>query len=115
MAPAIDGDICEGYAAIDGNISDVDSAIHGKKEEEEEEETVRRLHSHSHTPVRTTYLTMSRKKKVGMILCIILACVYLTTLSRPRGLTFLWWGCHCLCLRHKPTELAHSFIMFLRL
>ena len=63
MAPAIDGDICEGYAAIDGNISDVDSAIHGKKEEEEEEETVRRLHSHSHTPVRTTYLTMSRKKK----------------------------------------------------
>ena len=25
------------------------------------------------------------------------------------GLTFTWWGCYGLCLRHKPTELAHSF------
>ena len=27
----------------------------------------------------------------------------------PRGLTFSWWGCYILCLRHKPTEHAHSF------
>ena len=27
----------------------------------------------------------------------------------PRGLTFTWWGCYGICLRHKPTELAHSF------
>ena len=26
----------------------------------------------------------------------------------PRGLTFSWWGCYGLCLRHKPIELAHS-------
>ena len=26
------------------------------------------------------------------------------------GLTFTWWGCHGLCLRHKLTELAHSFL-----
>ena len=27
-----------------------------------------------------------------------------------RGLTFSWWGCYSLCCRHKPTELAHSFL-----
>ena len=27
----------------------------------------------------------------------------------PRELTFTWWGCYGLCLRHNPTELAHSF------
>ena len=26
-----------------------------------------------------------------------------------RGLTFSWWRCYGLCLRHKPTELAYSF------
>ena len=30
-------------------------------------------------------------------------------LSLPRGPTFTWWGCHGLCLRHKPAKLAHSF------
>ena len=29
--------------------------------------------------------------------------------ARPHGLTFTWWGCYGLCLRHQPTELAHSF------
>ena len=28
----------------------------------------------------------------------------------PRWLTFTWWGCCGLCQRHKPTELAHSFL-----
>ena len=28
----------------------------------------------------------------------------------PRRLTFTWWGCYGLCLRQKPTELAHSFL-----
>ena len=28
----------------------------------------------------------------------------------PHGLTFTWWGCCGLCLWHKPTELAHSFL-----
>ena len=28
----------------------------------------------------------------------------------PRGFTFSWWGCCGLCQRHKPTELAHSFL-----
>ena len=28
----------------------------------------------------------------------------------PRGLTFTWWGCYGLCLWHKPTELANSFL-----
>ena len=27
----------------------------------------------------------------------------------PHGLTFPWWGCYGLCLKHKSTELAHSF------
>ena len=31
------------------------------------------------------------------------------SLSRPRGLTFTWWGRYGSCLRHEPTELAHSF------
>ena len=26
----------------------------------------------------------------------------------PRSLTFTWWRCYSLCLRHEPTELAHS-------
>ena len=30
--------------------------------------------------------------------------------SCPHGLTFTWWGCRCLCLWHKPTELAHSLL-----
>ena len=29
--------------------------------------------------------------------------------SFPHGLTFPWYGCYGLYLRHKPTELAHSF------
>ena len=29
---------------------------------------------------------------------------------RPRGLTFAWWECSGLCHRHKPSELAHSFL-----
>ena len=28
----------------------------------------------------------------------------------PNGHAFAWWGCCGLCLRHKPTELAHSFL-----
>ena len=28
----------------------------------------------------------------------------------PRGLTFTWWGWYGLCRRHKPDELAHSFL-----
>ena len=28
----------------------------------------------------------------------------------PRWLTFAWWGCCGLCLWHKPTELAYSFL-----
>ena len=28
----------------------------------------------------------------------------------PHGLTFTWWGCCSLCLWHKLTELAHSFL-----
>ena len=30
---------------------------------------------------------------------------------RPRGLTFTWWGCRGLCERHKPAELAHSYLL----
>ena len=30
--------------------------------------------------------------------------------SCPRELTFTWWGSYGLCLWHKPTELAHSFL-----
>ena len=31
--------------------------------------------------------------------------------DRPHGLSFTWWGCCCCgCQRHKPTELAHSFL-----
>ena len=29
----------------------------------------------------------------------------------PRGLTFTWWRCCRLCLWHKLTELAHSFLL----
>ena len=31
----------------------------------------------------------------------------------PRRLTFSWWGCYCLSLRHKPRELANSFYFVL--
>ena len=31
--------------------------------------------------------------------------------TRPRGLTFSWWGRYGLCHRHKPTKLAHSFLL----
>ena len=30
--------------------------------------------------------------------------------TRPRGLTFTWWGSYGLCVEHKPTELTHSFL-----
>ena len=30
----------------------------------------------------------------------------------PHGLTFMQWGCCDLCLLHKPTELAHSFLFY---
>ena len=30
--------------------------------------------------------------------------------NSPCGLTFMWWGCYGLCLWHKPTELAYSFL-----
>ena len=30
--------------------------------------------------------------------------------SSHHSLTFKWWGCCGLCLWHKPTELAHSFL-----
>ena len=33
-------------------------------------------------------------------------------LPRPRGLTFMWWGCYSLCPWHKPAELARSFFFF---
>ena len=29
----------------------------------------------------------------------------------PHGLICTWRGCCSLCLRHKPTELAHSFLL----
>ena len=45
-----------------------------------------------------------------------LPCDFMTCLSRwydhhgcPCRLTFSQWGCYGLCLRHKPTKLAHSF------
>ena len=34
-----------------------------------------------------------------------------SSLSALAGLTFTWWGCYGLCLRHKLTELAHSFLV----
>ena len=36
--------------------------------------------------------------------------VCLFFISRLRGLTFSWWGCHGLCHRHKLTKFAHSFL-----
>ena len=39
--------------------------------------------------------------------------LFYSTLSSqrcPRGLNFTCWGCSGLCHRHKPTELAHSFL-----
>ena len=35
--------------------------------------------------------------------------IVVVVVLRPHGLIFSWWGCHGLCLRHKPAELAHSF------
>ena len=37
---------------------------------------------------------------------------FVVVVSRPCGLTFLWWGCYSLCHRHKLTKLAHSFFLF---
>ena len=34
----------------------------------------------------------------------------LTIFDRPRGLPFTCWVCCGLCFRHKPAELAHSFL-----
>ena len=36
-----------------------------------------------------------------------------TILSCPHRLTFTWWGRYGSCLRHEPTELAHSFCFVL--
>ena len=30
--------------------------------------------------------------------------------TNAHGLTFTWWECRGLCLRRKPTDLAHSFL-----
>ena len=40
-------------------------------------------------------------------------CLEITTVFRssPRGLAFMRWGCCCLCLWHKSTEIAHSFLL----
>ena len=38
------------------------------------------------------------------------ALMTLTLISCPHGLTITWWGCCGLCLWHKPTKLAHSFL-----
>ena len=35
--------------------------------------------------------------------------IVVVVVLRPHGLIFSWWGCHGLCLRHKPAELAHAF------
>ena len=34
------------------------------------------------------------------------------SLARLRGLTFSRWGCDCLCLRQKLTELANTFFFY---
>ena len=38
-----------------------------------------------------------------------LSCVHCGTAGCPRGLTLSWWGRYGLCLRRKPSKLAHSF------
>ena len=44
---------------------------------------------------------------VCFVLYVLLLPLPLLLLLRPHGLTFTWWGC---CQRHKPAELAHSFL-----
>ena len=47
----------------------------------------------------------------GFLRCMCTKCS--VSYTRPRGLTFTWWGCWSLCFWHKPTELAHIlFILF---
>ena len=50
---------------------------------------------------------------VIIIVIIMIMVVVITTAVCPRGLPFSWWGCYGLCLKHKPIEFAHSFILFL--
>ena len=47
------------------------------------------------------------KARLPSCLCII-TCLSVCPFC-PRGLTFTWWGRYGSCLRHEPTELAHSF------
>ena len=63
------------------------------------------------------------KAKMSLDICLVpaLRFIYLLYMTKfdfffhlaciPRGFTFTWWGCYCLCLWHKPTELVHSFVI----
>ena len=41
-----------------------------------------------------------------------LSVIKLLPCACPHGLTFTCWGCCGLCQRHKPTEIAHSFLFY---
>ena len=48
-------------------------------------------------------------KKVNFHVFTKVGTIKFSCICSPCGLTFRWWGCYCLCQRHKPTNLAHSF------
>ena len=57
-----------------------------------------------------TKLQSSLRKSVGLLTVRIISEGKQAIFVDPRGLTFTWWGCCGLCQKHKPTELAHSFL-----
>ena len=44
---------------------------------------------------------------------VVFALVFVCLQHSPRGLTFSWWECYGLCLRHESTKLTTLFILFL--
>ena len=65
--------------------------------------------THTHTRTHTHAHTLSATEETRATKAL-MATTQLNGHSPPRGLTFTWWGYSGLCQRHKPTELAHSFL-----
>ena len=60
----------------------------------------------SHSSLLATVLLLAAFTCFVVVVTVV---VYLFCITCPRGLILTWWGCYRLCLRYKPTELAHSF------
>ena len=54
----------------------------------------------------------SYRRELSQVCVVVALITHMTSSESLRGFNFSWWGCYDLFLRHKPTELAHSFYFF---